>query len=218
MSTCACGAPVAIRKSGECSRCYQRRYHRERRAAMPRTTRARRPAAERFWEKVTPHGHGGCWIWTAARVKGYGSFDRGLAHRFAWEDRHGPIPPGLTVDHLCGVQACVNPDHLDLVPASVNTQRAHRRTGRGSHQPACVRGHELAAENVAVIRRADGTRRACLACRAEYNRRRRERITCPVCHGDFARGSMRRHESQHRAADAEARTIAAHPTDRSVGF
>jgi hypothetical protein len=72
----------------------------------------------------------GCWIWQLARNStGYGlKWDRkakrlALAHRLYYEREHGPIPAGHQVDHLCRVRACVNPSHLEAVPASVNTRR-----------------------------------------------------------------------------------------------
>jgi hypothetical protein len=34
---------------------------------------------------------------------------------------------GLELDHLCGEQWCCNPDHLELVTASENSQRRGRR-------------------------------------------------------------------------------------------
>src|SRR5205809_7157419 len=37
------------------------------------------------------------------------------AHRYAWTLERGPIPPGLTVDHLCRNRACINVEHMELV-------------------------------------------------------------------------------------------------------
>jgi HNH endonuclease/Helix-turn-helix domain len=71
-----------------------------------------------------------CWIWQRAT----GEYGHGLtiradtrtrtsAHRLYWEERHGPVPGGLVLDHLCRVPACVNPDHLEAVTQAVNVQR-----------------------------------------------------------------------------------------------
>lgn len=71
---------------------------------------------ERFWPKVK-RGRG-CWIWTAAKDrKGYGIFalapgKRVRAHRFAWEQEHGPLPAGACLLHRCDNPACVRPAHL----------------------------------------------------------------------------------------------------------
>ena len=71
-----------------------------------------------------------CWIWQRYRQKGYGrTWDtvRKIklgAHRLFYEVYKGPIPKGLTIDHLCKVPACVNPDHLEPVTSSVNSRRA----------------------------------------------------------------------------------------------
>lgn len=45
MNTCRCGAPVHIKWSGECARCYNRRYGRLRRARAPKTVHAPSTAA-----------------------------------------------------------------------------------------------------------------------------------------------------------------------------
>ena len=75
---------------------------------------------ERFWNKVNKTE--GCWLWTAALSHGYGRFGKGgAAHRLAWEDRNGPIPEGLVLDHLCRVPRCVNPEHLEPVTHRENT-------------------------------------------------------------------------------------------------
>ena len=74
----------------------------------------------------------GCWIWQGAVHKsGYGSIKWNgkatVAHRVIYEIVKGKIPEGLVVDHLCSVKLCVNPDHLEAVSYSNNTQRAWDR-------------------------------------------------------------------------------------------
>ena len=81
---------------------------------------------ERFWRKVDRSGD--CWIWTAGTyTQGYGSFAIGYtsiqAHRFAWTHLRGPIPEGLTLDHLCRTKRCVNPSHLEIVTHAENSRR-----------------------------------------------------------------------------------------------
>lgn len=96
---------------------------------MPRPKfKWRRPVAERFWEKVQKTDD--CWLWTASvKPAGYGQFtveDQKppvYAHRFSYEQLVGPIPDGLTLDHLCANRRCVNPDHLEPVPMAENTRR-----------------------------------------------------------------------------------------------
>ena len=91
-----------------------------------------RTAEDRFWAKV--HKTDTCWLWTAGTLDGYGRFHGGgsyekgtarqwKAHRFAYTLHHGPIEDGTTLDHLCRVKNCVNPDHLEPVSALENQRR-----------------------------------------------------------------------------------------------
>jgi hypothetical protein len=73
----------------------------------------------------------GCWEWQGSRNnKGYGQqWENGkfvFAHRWAYEQAKGPIPNGLSIDHLCGNRACVNPDHLEAVDHATNCRRGRQ--------------------------------------------------------------------------------------------
>lgn len=92
----------------------------------------------RFEAKVSPCPLTGCYHWDAAVTKeGYGVFALTppgtkkpgsktrrivFAHRLAYELAHGPIAPGLTVDHT-RVCKCVNPAHMEPVSNRVNIDR-----------------------------------------------------------------------------------------------
>jgi len=121
----------------------------------------------------------GCWEWQGSRSStGYGTMHLGkrngehirgeyspLAHRMAYWLWVGPIPDGLTIDHLCKNRACVNPAHLEAVTQSVNASR--------SDPPAthCPQGHEYTPENTYTHRKRCKT---CVRARQReaYARRR----------------------------------------------
>jgi HNH endonuclease len=138
-------------------------------------TQAKKPIAERFWEKVQKTET--CWLWQAGRSgNGYGVFYQGRrpfqAHRYAYETLIGPIPDGLPLDHLCRVRHCVRPEHLEpvtprtntlrssIAPAAINAQKTH-----------CKRGHEFTEGNTRVSQR-DGER-VCRECKRIQSRRSR---------------------------------------------
>jgi hypothetical protein len=111
-----------------------------------------------------------CTVWIGAtNNKGYGVVHvdgrRELAHRIAYEDAHGPIPPGLFPDHLCRVRNCVNPAHLELVTTSENVKR-----GRIAVGGICSNGHEITEATVYV--RANG-KSECMECRRTGRRANR---------------------------------------------
>lgn len=112
---------------------------------------ARRPAEERFWEKVDVPAPDACWEWKAkALPKGYGIFWDGerqvTAHRYSYELHQGPIPEGLWVLHHCDNPPCVNPAHLYAGDNSDNMfdlhERGRARGGQVSPQEAMRRTFE----------------------------------------------------------------------------
>lgn len=90
------------------------------------------PAEERFWPRVDKSGD--CWLWTGPLFDGYGRIKIGgqlnYVHRLSYEWIHGPVADGLQVDHKCRVRHCVNPDHMQAVPKTLNAQNLSR-IGRG---------------------------------------------------------------------------------------
>lgn len=125
--------------------------------------RPRMPIAQRFWEKVIVGIPDECWVWTGttAGPGRYGHFHvsggdnpnrvRQYAHRWAYEERFGPIPDGLTIDHLCRNKLCVNPAHLEPVTLAVNIARTtgikHGPYDVGTH---CQHGHARTPENTSI--------------------------------------------------------------------
>ena len=78
------------------------------------------------------HPETGCAIWTSGTSgsgKG-GNYPRMCldgatvaAHRAAWINENGMIPPRKQIDHKCRNRLCVNPDHLELVTHRENMRR-----------------------------------------------------------------------------------------------
>lgn len=45
------------------------------------------------------------------------------AHRAVYEAKHGKIPKGLVIDHLCRNRACINVEHMEVVTVVENVRR-----------------------------------------------------------------------------------------------
>ena len=107
----------------------------------------------------------GCWIWKRRLNRwGYGHISveakRMPAYRYSWTLANGPIPEGMTVDHLCFRPSCVNPDHLRLL-----TPRQNAALNRRALATQCKRGHEFSDENTRRTTRPNGSvSRYCREC------------------------------------------------------
>lgn len=121
----------------------------------------------------------GCWIRTkSVKSNGYTHVSRRvdgerryyLAHRVMLVATTGVDLSGLTVDHVCEVRACCNPEHLRASEHHKNVLRSRNNpyaiNARKTH---CIHGHELPPYK-------RGGKRKCAECRriasAEYRSRR----------------------------------------------
>ena len=134
--------------------------------------------SDRLWPKVDRSGGpDACWTWLACRRSGYGLFwvgGKGLqAHRVAYELLVGPIPEGLSIDHLCRNTGCVNPAHLEPVTHKENVLRGVGQMAVNARKTHCLRGHLFDEENTYVAKA--NYRRLCRECRRMHQMERRAR-------------------------------------------
>lgn len=134
--TCVdCSAPIGHGK--RCDRCRWRSRIGKRTGPRKEQLRAAHGAGprERFEVKVDRSGGpDACHLWLGSLnmvTHGYGqiSIDGRTvrAHRWIWEFERGPIPDGMTIDHLCGTKECVNTRHLEVVTHAENSRRGRAR-------------------------------------------------------------------------------------------
>ena len=123
-------------------------------------------AEELFWTKVEPEPNSGCWLWMGYTNRdGYGTFSRRLAHRFAYELYRGPIPAGLTLDHLCRMRSCVNAAHLEICSQRANVLRGNGLAAQNARKAYCPNGHPYATHGFVQTGSSKGRQyRRCRLC------------------------------------------------------
>ncbi len=141
----------------------------------------------RFWALVDkdPDHPDGCWEWMGnVNRDGYGEFSLQYrntgsgwrstnvrAHRQAYEWLVGPIPPEMTIEHECVNRTCVRPavGHCIVLSRGENALRGTGPAAQNKRKTHCIRGHELAGDNLTT--RAG--RRECRTCTNAARRARR---------------------------------------------
>ncbi len=145
-----CPRKARSRRGRLCGTHYQRqRIHGT--TDKPSNTRTQAMSdSERFESKIDRTAT--CWLWLGSLTyNGYGRFSLGRgtvrAHRYAYELWVGPIPEGLTIDHVrargCTSRACVNPEHLEAVPIGVNVLRGDGVSAVNAAKTHCIAGHSF---------------------------------------------------------------------------
>lgn len=117
-----------IRVCGRCGHDYIVGTKCRRRRFCSMTCKTANYDPQRITERI--HKTESCWLWTGdVGNSGYGAFIEHAsrrtspAHRSVYKILVGPIPVGLTLDHLCRNKLCVNPAHLEPVTLSENCRR-----------------------------------------------------------------------------------------------
>jgi len=116
----------------------------------------------------------GCWEWTGAKWRGYGSFHSVIdgkrrtlkAHRVSVVLHRGAqIPDGMDVLHACDNPSCVNPDHLSVGTKFDNMRDAAAKgricTVGKSRLTECKNGHPLSGRNVYLTKQGHRRCREC---------------------------------------------------------
>jgi hypothetical protein len=130
-------------------------------------SRTRRSELERLVDRTelgpTHPELGACWRFTGTTTP-YGRIAKAqdsYTHRLGWKLLRGPIPDGMELHHRCGVHACWNPDHLEVV--------THAENCAFDRKAICKHGHRLVGENLRIDPQTGI--RSCRACLRENQRR-----------------------------------------------
>lgn len=111
-----------------------------------------------------------CWNWPGKTTNPYpltrvvdnnGRSRSVLAGREAYQILVAPIPPELTVDHLCRNTRCLNPAHMEIVTRGENARRGQLANSAYRRKTHCPNGHPYKGDNLYTA--TDGSRR-CKTC------------------------------------------------------
>jgi hypothetical protein len=117
-----------------------------------------------------------CWPWLLSTGShGYGQGWDGVtvrtAHSMWWEAMYGPVPKGLTIDHICHNRVCQNVAHMRLL-----TNRENGKDNGFATRTHCPSGHEYTPGNTRYqlkVRPGRRPYRKCKTCQQARNDTRR---------------------------------------------
>lgn len=140
---------------------------------------------DRILSSIDVHPDTGCWLYRGQLARdGYkrisvrhdGVLTRQPAHRVAYEVFIGPIPVGLTIDHVwnrgCRFRHCVNPLHLEPVTHRENILRGATRAAGNAQKDACPK----CGGSYVVVPMSHRRQRRCVPCHRELVRQRGLRL------------------------------------------
>lgn len=109
---------------------------------MPHPTTAERFRMKTRTGPTVTEELGPCLDWIGAlTTAGYSSFwfggKVGYGHIYAWQEEHGPVPPGRRLDHRCSRRHCVRRSHLRL---ATGKQNGEHRGGPNRNNTTGYRG------------------------------------------------------------------------------
>ena len=134
---------------------------------------------QRITNKLIPIPESGCFVWTGQEERGgYGMVwfngKKRLVHRVVWEIERGAIETGKSLDHLCRVRCCVNPDHLEPVDIRTNILRGASIAALNAKKDMCANGHRFTPQNTYITKHGSRFCRECgrAACRELYKKKK----------------------------------------------
>lgn len=131
--------------------------------------------AARISQRIMIDQETGCWRIPTRRADGYACIKirnrHEFVHRVVYTYCVGPIPTGLSLDHVasrgCRYRNCGNPYHLEPVTHRENVMRGNSIPAFNAQKTHCKRGHPFTEENTIIL---GGRNRACRVCASERMR------------------------------------------------
>lgn len=122
--------------------------------------------------------HTGCWEWMkSTTARGYGQTTvegkKTTVHRLVYQLLVGPIG-AESLDHICRVRRCANPQHLEPVSTKENILRGVSQPAKNARKRTCPR---CLGQYVLHVFPCGAVRRSCHPCRNAADRARRSQWT-----------------------------------------
>lgn len=102
--------------------------------------------------KIQPETN--CWLYTGKTRNGYGVLiltrrldddhiwnRNAYAHIVAYETKHGFVPSGKCLHHICKNKSCINPSHLELLDIGIHPKRHSGINHQMPYSTHCRHGH-----------------------------------------------------------------------------